>query len=450
DAQPHGILTYTLIHILMAADGNMTYTELVKRIQDQYIMHGVAAPTPLVEGGDRHREVLGQKSWPDRSRLTLQMHLETGMPKVDAGRLHGIQPGCIFALYPPAGEANQDEPAAYLKVTRANKSYSMLEPCAYGDLEKADKLFLGGRLEIVHYDYGDMRLAVAVDAETEIDGFDTEAWQQKLATIAGREGSVIRAADSVEAADWLIRPLEGGTLVLVPSHGWPQSPEQTQGFGPVPADEQAGEWLADRLTRIARAQNLLKVSGLTQSQKEKGLFSFLTGNRDKGLSVEFIRLADEGDAEGEPLTADKSGLELKVHDLVAVKLHNEGREAVDVSLLFVDSSYGITPLFPAIETVVDNRLLPGKSLVVGPMQVEGNSLGLEHLVVIAVKAEATPIDFGWLAQDAVETTRSTTAASGPLDALLKTALFAQGATRGMKMKSSSDATLKVISWRTVE
>ncbi|MEX0868010.1 MAG: caspase family protein, partial [Pirellulales bacterium] len=197
DAEPHGILTYTLAHVLMATDENMTYTELVKRIQDEYIMHGVAAPTPLVEGSDRHLEVLGQKSWPDRSRLTLQVHLETGLPKVDAGRLHGINKGCIFALYPPAGEANPDKPIAYVEVTRANKSFSMLEPCAYGDLEKADKLVLGGRLEIVHYDYGDMRLAVAVDAETEIDGFDTEAWQQKLATIAGREGSVIRAADSV-------------------------------------------------------------------------------------------------------------------------------------------------------------------------------------------------------------------------------------------------------------
>lgn len=450
DAEPHGILTYTLAHVLMAADGNMTYAELVNRIQNEYIMHGVAAPTPLVEGADRHREVLGQKAWPDRSRLTLQVHLATGMPKIDAGRLHGISKGCIFAVHPPAGEADQDTAVGYVKVINAKKSYSIVEPCAFGEAEKAEKLPLGGRLEIVHYDYGDMQLAVAVDLPQDNKEFDAKPWNERLKSLAAEDGSLIRVADSVDAADWLIRPIADGKLVLVPSQGWPETPEQTKGFGPVPADDEADQWLADRLTRIARAQNLLKVSGVTESQKEKGLFSFLTGNRDKGLSVEFVRLDDEDDAEGKPLTAEKSGLELTVNDLVAVKLHNEVREAVDVSLLFVDSSFGITPLFPAAETVVDNRLLPGKSLVVGPMQVEGDSLGLEHLVIIAVKAETTPIDFAWLAQDAIETTRSTTESAGPLDELLKTALFAQGTTRGMRMKSSSDATLKVISWRTVE
>lgn len=450
DAEPHGILTYTLAQVLMASDANMTYAELVKRIQDEYIINGVAAPTPLVEGSGRHNEVLGQKTWPDRSRLTLEVHLGTGMPKVAAGRLHGVNQGCIFALYPPAGEADQEEPLAYVKVTSAKKSYSIVEPCGFGDAEKTDQLTLGGRLEIVHYEYGDMQRAIAVDASEASDDFDAEVWNERLQELAASEASLIRLADNHEDADWLIRPIEGSKIVLVPSEGWPESPGNSKGFGPIPDDERAAVWLNDRLTRIARAQNLLKVGGVTQSQKEKGIFSFLLGKKEQGLQVEYIRLESEDDADGTVLKPDKSGLELEVDDLVAVRVTNQGREAVDVSLLFVDSGYGITPVFPSPETIVDNRLLPDKSITIGPMVIEGNSLGLEHLVVVGVKAEGTPIDFSWLAQDVIETTRSTGTSANPLDALLETALFARGNTRGIRMKSSSDATMKVISWRTVE
>ena len=37
DRKPHGLLTYTLYQVLTQAETPMTYTELVQRIQAQYV-----------------------------------------------------------------------------------------------------------------------------------------------------------------------------------------------------------------------------------------------------------------------------------------------------------------------------------------------------------------------------------------------------------------------------
>ena len=66
-AQPYGLLTYTLNKILTQSQSPMTYGELAGQIQSEYVQAGRKTPTPLLEGGDRDREVLGLATWPGRS-----------------------------------------------------------------------------------------------------------------------------------------------------------------------------------------------------------------------------------------------------------------------------------------------------------------------------------------------------------------------------------------------
>src|SRR5262249_22919967 len=60
DGKVHGLLTYTLCQELFQANGPMTYRELLHRIYLQYLKWGRHNPTPLVEGKDSNRFVLGE------------------------------------------------------------------------------------------------------------------------------------------------------------------------------------------------------------------------------------------------------------------------------------------------------------------------------------------------------------------------------------------------------
>ena len=169
--------------------------------------------------------------------------------------------------------------------------------------------------------------------------------------------------------------------------------------------------------------------------------------------MEFLQLSDEDDADGELETWQSEGIEFHEGDLLAVRVHNGRRESMDVSLIFVDSGFGISPLFPSPDTVVDNRVPPGEELLVGPMVVEGDSFGLEHLVIIALRSEGRPVDFSWLAQDSLERVHAArgegdTGMASPLSELLQQAMFAHGSVRGMRMSRAADSAVRVVSWQT--
>jgi hypothetical protein len=272
-----------------------------------------------------------------------------------------------------------------------------------------------------------------------------------LRSTAEKTGSVLQYADKVEDAQWLVRCTEEGKLILVPAQGWPEQPDGTRGFGPVPDDAEAEAWLQERLSRIARAENLLKIAGMSQAQKNTAIFSSLLGGSKGALKIELRRLKSEEDTKGTLVLAQSAGTKMKDGDVLSVRVENEGRAAMDVSLLFIDSGYGITPLYPPPDTVVDNRIEPGKSLNIGPLVIDAESVGRENLVVFGLPATGRPVSLSWLAQDAIERTRSAGGAElgGPLEQLLGRAMFGQGQTRGMKMSKSSETVMRVFSWETV-
>ena len=67
----HGLLTHTVCRVLMQAHTPLTYRELAQQVHAYYVRHREGCPTPLVEGLDQDREVLGERVWRGRSRFTL-------------------------------------------------------------------------------------------------------------------------------------------------------------------------------------------------------------------------------------------------------------------------------------------------------------------------------------------------------------------------------------------
>ena len=117
DRKRYGLLTFTVNQILRQARTPLTYNELIQRIHAQYVEWGRTAPTPMVEGRQRDREVLGMREWPGRSRIMLADGDE-GL-SINAGGLLGITARSVLAVYPPVGQPRGERPLGYVRVTEA-------------------------------------------------------------------------------------------------------------------------------------------------------------------------------------------------------------------------------------------------------------------------------------------------------------------------------------------
>jgi hypothetical protein len=432
DARVHGVLTYTLCQILTQASTPLTYAELVQRVQAQYIAMGRTGPTPLVEGPARDREVFGVREWPGRSRFLLARDDEGW--KLNAGALHGLTAGSILAVYPPAGQANADKPLGHIRLTQVGTVDARVEPCAHGQLPAPKDLRVGGRCEPVYVDYGIRRLRVAAEQPQ---------LAAALQALAKEAGTLVEVVNDPRQADWLLRDQDGGPHLLPAAgvqlrDGKPVTPL----FRPGPG-EQLVPWLKETLGRVARAQHLLALASASTDKVVRAASGV-------DVSVELLRFRDANDKTGEPVQWQGQRLTFRAGDRIGFRLHNRSRVDADVTLLFVDAGYGIYPLFPKGKNA-DNRLPPGKSLTAGPWPVTDKTVGVEHLVVIAVKAEGEPRDFTCLAQPTIaqaERTRGGDRVLGsPLGRLLQQALFSEGTHRGLGQEEVSDHALRLLSWQ---
>jgi hypothetical protein len=355
-----------------------------------------------------------------------------------------------LAVYPPVGQAEANEPLGYVQITAATALSSQVEPLEYEALPPPAELPVGGRCEPVHVDYGDgkIKIAVAQAAQTSAGG---AVWMAALQELSAQPNARIALVENAGDADWIVEATKLGKGVLTAAKEAPHSPR----FGPIPASDGASAWFADNLGRIARAQNLMRIAGITPSDRQRGWLGNLIRRNPLKVDAQLYRLADEDDEVGDALQWKSEGLQLHAGEIVALELTNSGTVQADVTVLFIDSRFGIEVLFPSADTVADNRLPVGESLRVGPMQVQGDSVGFEHLLVIATNGQGQPLDFGWLAQDSLEQARALTGSGSqasqksPLGQLLQHAMFREGNERGLKLAATADVAFRTISWQTV-
>lgn len=430
----YGLLTYTLNEVLTQSAGPLTHRELAQRIAASYQREGRTSPTPFLEGGNRDREVLGLRQWPGRSVI----RIVADPPRINAGSLHGLAKGTILKILgrgdPPDGGF-----VGYAKVVQLGSLDAQVEGIAYAGQPAPAQLPLDARCEIERMDYGVSKLKIAT--ELAANPRRNEVAEALLSLAA--TSKLLQLTD-VAAADWVVRSDEG-QLFVEPATGFDAlDPALTPRFGPLPDTEQLSGWLGEHLSRVARGRNLLAMARPAAASR---------ATSDKPVCqvrFELVRLRDPDDNEGTPIVWDEHGRTLQPGELIGCRLENLGEDPVDVTLFFVDSGYGITALFPRPGVQTDNRLYPGdKPFVAFRARVQADTVGLEHLVMIAVPGSGDPVDFCVLEQPTLPRTRggSDRALDSPLGELLQRALYGQQTRGGAAGAAVSREQLDCISWR---
>lgn len=456
----HGLLTYTICKALAQSAAPPTYRELVQRIRTRYDAMNRSFPTPLIEGKDLDREVLGEKEFPGRGRFVLKGNAEDGW-MVNGGSLNDLTEKSVLAVYDDA-----DKKMGYVEITDSRLLDADVAMPSDPTWQKPAKLEAGWRCEPAYIEYGQHRLRVApefvgdakhppVTPEQERGEEHRFAPQRKrlrqaLASFVAADGGVLELTDDTAHADCLVRSdAKTGKVYLVPGEGVEYRArgtaleEQTQLIGAATIDKMAEE-LNSPLQRLARARGLLALA----PQNER-----LRGQAAVNVQIDLIKLRNKGDRVGQVVPFQKDGIVLTDRELVKLRITNRSDGRVYPTLLFIDSGYGIQSLYPESGQIAQ-ALEPNSFVTTGVMRVTSKTLGRERVMVLAVKAGREPVDFSFLEQPTIERARglATRGQADPLDTplgqLLQNAVYRQGGTRGVSVVHLDEYGTALLSWQT--
>lgn len=434
--QRYGLLTFVLNKVLAESIAPITYRELAQRIETQYAQWGKVMPTPVIEGRDRDREVLGLTVWPNRSSILLSVVGDS--MQINAGALHGLTKDSVLRVASSAG--GKAAPVGHVRVSLLGPVTSQVVPCAFGKLKEVKQLPNRSPCEVVYADAGLRKLQVYIDARP---AQLAERLKKELGALSQRSPLIAQVANR-RGADWVLHA-EEGQVYLEPGSGFdPRDPGSAIRFGPAPLDAELGGWLGEHLRRIARAQNLLRLvqTGDVKPGEKKVV----------DVEVQIVRTPAGGSAA--PLDPRAPAAALHAGDQLEVKVHNRGADPADVTLLFIDSGFGIQCVYPVSGTATDNRVYAGETPLAFTAAINDKTVGMEHLVMIAVpvaEGGGQPVDFGVLEQPTLAATRSgespAPSLSSPFGQLLETAMYGHGTTRGRETSQLDKQQISLFSWR---
>lgn len=412
EQKPYGLLTYTISQVLNQSETALSYDDLLTQVQARYTFMRRTSPTPMIEGPDRKYEVLGAT---ELSRSKISLSETNGRLTINAGRFHGLTSGSVLAVYPPLGKGKSDQRLGHVRIVKLLITQAEVEPCEFdGTPAPGSETIVGGRCEVASIDYGDAKLKVAIDAKALAS---EKRLGEVLDKIARERLSLITAVTTPSEADWILRVVkEEVHLIRASEVAGTAAP-----FNRAPLDSKLHDLLKQQLHAIARAENLLRTASNPADRAIRGV-------SPPTVELNLVLLKDEADPKGTPVPLPNP--RFKTGDVVRYELHNPGRTPLDVTVLYVDSRYGVSPLFPIDGE--NNRLQPGDRVKIPPAAVGDETAGREHIVVIAVKGTGDrPNDFTVLAQPSLEQARA--AAKGlkhPLMELCEGTVFGLEGKRG--------------------
>lgn len=403
---PQGVFTYTLFETLAEYPG-ATYGQIGQEVLRKYSVLNLARSTPLFEG-DMDRVVF--QGTPGTRVAQWAATEQEGALTIPAGSLHGLAPGAKLAVMASAADATEDAIGTVSLV-----AVDTFSATATLDAGLPDPLPRGLTLREIETPV-DYSLTIALpqsgtaptDALQAALGALTDIIGPRIAFVAPGADADLRLAVIPESP----RP---DALWVLPSTGLAtdlaQTPSVSTADKTVP---ELAEALGATLTTMARAINLLKLGDAVGAGS---------------LDVEVELQTRQG--KGKPLTSlsRDSVPRLVPNDEVHVLAKNNTDAPVDVNVLYVAANYQISHWF-------SGRLQPGDALKQGLFKISDDVLGAERMIVVVTPAAPqSPVeDLGFLAQDAVEITRSV---GGGLGAALRDAGFGQ-TTRGAAALDGDD------------
>lgn len=397
--ETHGLLTYTLASALEQLPDGVSYRQVGEQVARQYVADHFNSPTPAFEGDRVDAPVFGQtpgervQQWPlKRSDDRLS---------IPAGRLHGLAEEALLVVV--AGPV-ASEPLGYLKVTSLDLMNSQLIPTQPKDIPKPaidpTQIPPGAYARLLS---SPTRLTLRVAPPLEESQLPpktsyTAAERQARTTLlealakaaAQTEGLRIELTQPTDNAEVVLRLQDGNLWLLDPGAELvTEGPRKSPSIAVTNTPALAGI-VETHLQPLAKALSLLR---LTAQLGEAA--SALQ------LEVKLSRKA-QGAADFQEIES-KPGVEPTFNpgDKLKVTFKN-GDKAVplDVTVLFIDSRYGVTALYPKGGSL--NRLRPGDlDKVQG--DVNADTTGRERMLIIATRAEEgiPASNFTYLAQAGV-------------------------------------------------
>jgi hypothetical protein len=380
--KPQGVFTWTLMEVL-AEYPNATYGQVGQEVLRRYAVKNLAKSTPLFEG-DLDQVVFGGEGGARVSQWSAEVS-EAGFV-IPAGELHGLAVGDVLAVMGSAAAAD-DEALGYVEL-RSVETFS-----ATGQAVEKDGKVLPADLPkgvtLRKLDAGlDFTLTVALPVAGSAPADALLAALGDLQAAAGPRLSFV-AAD--QEADLRLAVLPESprpdAIWVLPSTGLAENLVATPSVSTGDKDgAELASVLADTLTTMARAQNLLKLAGAV-------------GASNPEVEVELLTRTPE-DRTLRPLPFAPVPT-LVPDDEVHVLAKNNSDGPVDVNVLYIGADWSISHWF-------SGRLQPGDELKKGLFKISADVLGQERMLVVVTPARPqSPVeDLSYLAQDALDTTRA--------------------------------------------
>lgn len=432
-AQSHGLFTYTLAEAL-AQNSAMSYRQLGQFVLARYAALGRYAPTPLFEGTAMNSAVLGGQAGNSHAQWPITQ--KKGVLYLNAGLLHQLAPGSLLAVV-PSPIAKTDEALGYLQISRADATTSQASPVAepgkssikpediqtgmYARLTQpvVDLSLRVARPEVGNGKPDDLVSAAIAQLQTVSAGVKVE-WVP-----AGQEADLRLAVKHDQL--WLLPP--DGNIVE-------EGKNKSLSIRLNKSTAELKALLADSLQRVAKTLNLKRLA----AQPIRGLV-----NDQVNIELKLLR---KGETTPQPLSREALP-SLHAGDKLQLDLHNLSGRALDVTVLYIDSQYGIQAFYPYIGQT--NRIEAGGRIEPLGIDINDETTGIESLVLIAVQAEPQkPVaDFRFLSQPKLELRRGYEGLSSGLEGLLLEAGFGDKTRGGSVSKSPlGQSRIEVFNWRT--
>ena len=446
-----GLFTYTIASVLQESRSPLTYRDLVERVIERYRSEGRYGPNPMFEGGGIDRNVLEQGAWPVVPALVLGDRIDRRRWGLRAGTIQGVTVGSILEMFPTAGAANPDVSLGFVRVVSAEATNAVVESVPFEKAVAApENLGTGNRGRIVAHDLGVNQLRLAVQVARAPSVYEVVPPRRGPARLEAAIADLPRATSGLARrvtrendADWVLRVVDG-EVVLLPASGWNPAvapgvanTETPQAFRvAAETDPNMAELLRDHLRRVVRARNLLQLARPVPEAADS----------DVKFAVGLVRYENGAPM---PVAVESGGRTVHAGETVAFTMENHGTVPIDITLLLVDTGFGIESIFPPKDSATAGRLDVGQTRLTQSFTVTAEGVELDQVVAIAVRAANPPINFGVLAQPTLESMRSASrAAPGMLETLLTNAMFGGGATRALASNQQvKEYAVRLITWR---
>jgi len=398
DQKPYGLFTFTLAHLIDQYP-HTTYAQLDQRILQEYGRLNRSSPTPLALG-ELTARVFGAQPGPEIRQW--QIEIGANGPEIAAGSVHGLGPGFVLAVLP---EPTSDPAAAigYVEVKSATAFRSRLQPVAYaGKAAPASEDIKPASYARVVLEKLNLELTVARPPEVANPTAAERALLQALQTVESAPSSRVRIRWLAPNEPGLVKLLlRDDKLWFLPS-GVASSGASTDNGGPtedltgVPfveageSSEEVRSRVADALFRIARVHALLELGTALRSWDELGLDVTMSLRRVRNMP----RPADckHPELDEAVALAPSAVPELRQCDEVDVRIRNVSDNPVDVTVLYIDSAYGVTSLYPK-ENDEGNRIVSNGMKQLPPIEIrtldekgKTTTTGTERVIFLATRA----------------------------------------------------------------